>query len=227
MKHILSLLLLTISLQLSAQKPFEGTLHFQLNFLNASPEMEMAKAMLPTGFVLKLKGENSRLSTEGGMMAAMFGDVVTHAASKKTFFLNDAAKTVTLISDQEQLPSPAASDYEITEGNDPRSIMGYDCKHYVVTSKVDASIRMEFWMATALRVKLAKTSSTGLLVQSGMYGLEGLALRSVVDQLGMKMVVEATAITPEILPAALFEMPKAYKVIDRMPAMFDFGGGND
>ncbi len=227
MQRLLTLVLLSISLSLSAQKSFEGTLTFQLSFLNASPEMQMAQAVMPTGFLLKLKGENSRLSTVGGIMSTMFGDVVTHAPSKKTFFVNDAAKTVSLIGEQEQILAPAVSDFNISEGSDARTILGYACKHFVVTSKADASIRMEFWTTPELSVELARTSNTGILAQSNMYGLQGLALRSVVDQLGMKMVVEATAVTPETLPMSLFEMPEGYRVIESLPNMFDLGGSND
>lgn len=227
MKHILTLLLLTLSLSLSAQKSFEGTLTFQISFLNTSPEMEMAKAVMPTSFILKMKGDNTRLTTVGGMMSAMFGDVVAQEGGKTTFFLNDAAKTVTMVGEDQQMKDAEASDFEVKEGSDNRTILGYACKHYIVVSKVDASVTTEFWVAPELSTAVGRSSSSGMLVQSSLYGIKGLALRSLVGNPQMTMVIEASAITPEILPSSIFEMPKNYKVIESMPAMFDFGGGND
>ena len=229
MKYLLLLLLLGLSLTSFSQqqKPFEGTLVFDIAILNATADMEVIKSVMPSGITLKIKGENVRVSMQGGILAGMFGDVVTHAPSQKQFFRNDVTQTVTYIADETTLKAASAGDFELIEGTDSRTILGYACKHYIVRSEVDATTTMAFWVAPALTMVVPKTASNGPLVQSSLYGLQGLALRSEVDQMGIKMVVEVKSIQLESLPDGLFELPKNYKIIQTAPALSDFGGNDD
>ncbi len=227
MKKMLLLLLFvatTIAAQAQAKKNFEGTVQFSFEVSGGGEEMEMAKAFMPTGYFFRIKGENVRMSMQGGMMAAMMGDIVVNAGKEQTFMLNEASKSAMLMPKEENKNASSAADFVVETGADNRVIAGMACNHFLVKTKEGATIA-EYWVTKELQVKVPKSKAGGnMLTQGGAYGIEGFPLRVLMMQQGMQIVMEAKEVKAEKLESSLFEIPKGFTVSDFNPAMFQMGG---
>ncbi|MBA4303271.1 MAG: hypothetical protein C0424_03490 [Sphingobacteriaceae bacterium] len=208
-----------------SKKNFEGTILFSFEVSGGGQEMEMAKAFMPTGYVFKIKGENSRMSIQGGMMAAMMGDVVVNAAKDQVYMVNDANKSAMLMPKEEGKAADEAGKYDVQKGADKRSIAGFSCEHYVVKSK-EGELLAEYWVTDEIAIKApkGKSSASSPIGQSGSYGISGFPLRVQMSQMGMLITMEAKEVKKEKLANSLFEVPKDYTLSDFNPAMFQMGG---
>lgn len=225
-KVLLSLLLVMSVMAVGAQskKNFEGSILFSFEVSGGGEEMEMAKAFMPTGYLFRIKGENVRMTMQGGMMAAMMGDILVIAAKEQTYMINDAGKSAMLMPKEENKQADNAGKFDIQEGADPRTLSGMPCKHYIVKTK-EGELVGEYWVTDELQVKVPKSKSAGnILTQGNTYGIQGFPLRVAMNQQGMQIVMEAKELKPEKLAASLFEVPKGYTVSDFNPAMFQMGG---
>jgi len=218
-------LLLSVGSRAQSMKNFEGTILFSFEMSGGGPEIEMAKSLMPTGYVFKIKGENSRMSIQGGMMAAMMGDVVVNASKDQTYMLNDANKSAMLMPKDESKMADEASKYDVQKGADLRKIAGFDCQHYIVKTK-EGELVAEYWVTDEIGIKAAKgkASKSSPIGQGSSFGISGFPLRVQMNQMGMLVTMEAKEVKKEKLSASLFEVPKDYTISDFNPAMFQMGG---
>lgn len=218
------LLLVVLAVQAQSKKNFEGSILFSFEVSGGGEEMEMAKAFMPTGYLFRIKGENVRMTMQGGMMAAMMGDILVIAAKEQTYMINDAGKSAMLMPKEENKTPENADKFDVQEGTDPRTVSGMACKHYVVKTK-EGQLIGEYWVTDELQVKVPKSKSAGnMLTQGNAYGIKGFPMRVAMSQQGMQIVMEAKELKSEKLSASLFEVPKDYTVSDFNPAMFQMGG---
>lgn len=228
MKNIflaLAILLFTTVATAQSKKHFEGTVAFSFEVSGGGQEMEMAKAFMPTGYLFKIKGDNSRMTVQGGMMAAMMGDLVVNTAKEQVYMLNDANKSAMLMPKDEGKAITESSKYEVEAGTDKRSIAGFECNHFVVKSKEGEQIA-EYWVTDDISVKAPKGKGSGNspVGQASAYGISGFPLRVQMNQMGMLITMEAKEVKREKLASSLFEVPKGYTVSEFNPAMFQMGG---
>lgn len=225
-KMLLSLLLAFSAFTIQAQstKNFEGSIVFSFEISGGGEELEMAKAFMPTGYLFRVKGENVRMTMQGGMMSAMMGDILVIAAKEQTYMVNDASKSAMLMPKEENKQADNADKFDVEEGADARTVVGMPCKHFIVRSK-DGELIGEYWVTDAFQVKVPKSKSAGnILTQGSNFGVKGFPLRVVMNQQGMQIVMEAKEVKAEKLSSSLFEVPKGYTVSDFNPAMFQMGG---
>lgn len=227
MKNVLlAIVLLFVSTLAESQskKNFEGTVLFSFEISGGGQEMEMAKSFMPTGYLFKIKGENSRTSIQGGMMAAMMGDVIVNATSDEVYMVNDANKTAMRMPKEENKEAVDASKYDVQKGDDQRTIAGFTCEQFIVRSK-EGELLAEYWVTDAISIKTTRgKAANSPISQSNSFGISGFPLRVMMNQMGMLVTMEAKEVKKEKLPADLFEIPKGYTVSDFNPAMFQMGG---
>lgn len=227
MKKLLFFLLLavtTVASMAQSKKNFEGTIQFSFEVSGGGEEMEMAKAFMPTGYLFRIKGENVRMTMQGGMMAAMMGDIVVNAAKEQTYMINDAGKSAMMMPKDESKAAEPSDKFDVQEGKEAKTIAGMACKHYIVKTKAGELVG-EYWMTDELQVKVPKSKTAGnILTQGNNFGVKGFPLRVLMNQQGMQITMEAKELKAEKLSADLFEIPKGYTVSDFNPAMFQMGG---
>lgn len=218
------LVLLSFSLSAQSKKYFEGSIFFSFDVSGGGEELEMSKAFLPNGYKFRVKGEKIRMRMEGGMVAAMIGDIIFDGDNDQQFMLNEANKTVTLMPAEKEQEPKVPEGYRVARGNADKEIAGYQTKHYVVKNDNNLSELMEFWVTEELSFRIPKGKNTSPLGAGFGYGIKGFPLKLVMEQAGMTITMEAKRITAEKLSNQIFEIPKDYKKSDFNPAMFDFGG---
>lgn len=228
MKNILlaaTILLLSVVASAQSKKSFEGSILFSFEMSGGGQEMEMAKSLMPTGYLFRIKGENSRMSIQGGMMAAMMGDIVVNAANDQTYMLNDANKSAMLMPKEDAKGTDEAAKYDVQKGGDAKTIAGFECEHYIVKS-LEGELVAEYWVTDKISIKAAKgkASKSSPIGQGSTYGIAGFPLRVQMNQMGMLVTMEAKEVKQEKLASSLFEVPKGYTVSEFNPAMFQMGG---
>jgi hypothetical protein len=105
-------------------------------------------AMLPTAIVMKVKGDNSKTTIEGGLMDKT--DVLRNGEKDETYTINHNAKTFTLMprKDAESQNKP-----KVTKTSETATIMNYNCTKYIVetTTGDGKTVTSNYWTTTDLR----------------------------------------------------------------------------
>jgi hypothetical protein len=230
MKKILSLLLALAlfagSTMAQSKKYFEGTIQFSFDFSGGGPEMEMAKAFMPTGYTFQVKGDNVRMRMNGGM-GAMMGDMVVNGNKNKSFFLNDANKTAMTLPESKEEETPDAASFEVKKGTDERVIAGYKTQHYLITTREGEFSEMEFWVTDEIYMKPPQGKQGSPIGQASMYGIKGFPLRLVMASAGATVTMEVQSVKKEKLADSLFDIPKSYTTSVFNPAAMPMGGFDD
>ncbi|MFN3529964.1 MAG: DUF4412 domain-containing protein [Bacteroidia bacterium] len=227
MKKILCLLLtLSCSITLWGQsnKHFEGSIFFSFDVTGGGEELELSRAFLPHGYKLQVKGEKVRMRMEGGMVAAMFGDIVFDGSTNLQFMLNDANKTVTMMPAEKAQEAKIPEGIKVERGSNDKEIAGYQTQHYLVKNDNKPGELMEFWVTEALNFRAPKGNNSSPLGAGYGYGIKGFPLQLVMEQAGMTITMEAKSVKQEKLADQIFEIPNDYKKSEFNPAMFNFGG---
>lgn len=231
MRYLLSfLLLLVLSVAIAQhQKPFEGEITFKLEIQGGGEEMALARQFMPAGFLYILKGNNVLIKTLGEN-AVMTGNVVFNAKSNKAFLVQDAAKTVYLMTSP---PKAEENSEEVNQlplvraGNEPKLIAGFKCKHYIITNPQDESGQTELWVSEEIMVNMPAALGSNMPIdQKIMSVVKGFPLAMKMDGPdGLKITMMATEIEKKPVSGNLFDIPKGYEVKNYEPGNSLPGGG--
>lgn len=210
MKKILTLLALSLTVMVSAQKKItEGVI---VSKQTISTDNEQMKAQLEMMGDMKtvtyFKNDKSRAELSNPMS----GDVVTLTDSKSMLILMDnpmLGKKYMLQNIEDA--KDQVKDVEVIVGTETKTILGYKCKQYTVKLKQDAgNIEMVMYTTEDIPVKSQQTSMVGDKVK-------GFPLYVVMNmnQMGTDMVVttEVTEIKDETVADDKFDMtpPEGYE----------------
>jgi hypothetical protein len=162
-------------------------------------------AFMPKGMIIKIKGENSLVTMEGGMMA---GDILH--TKDKSVRLDRQARTYSVLPTGEN-PSQPKQQPSVTKTSETMKIMGYTCTKYVSTmTEGDRVVTNNIWATTEIKdidVKaLAKQRMKG---GQSMFSekVDGVPLRIESNTKEGNMIMEVTEIKHESLNAADFTIP--------------------
>jgi len=216
-----SLLVITallISPAAFSQKTVIGTVDYAYKFAGESAQ-QMA-GMMPEKMVIKYGKSGMALEMHGGMMSAAMGKTVVNGKTGEAFIINDAQKTVYLMS-EETIKTEAAKAEQATveKFDDTREIMGYTCQKQVQTVTVQGmTMSQVFWVAKDLKVPDYEGEAfKGMAGQGAMsFKIDGFPLLIEVDMPGMaaKLQLEVSNIKFEDIPDSTFERPEDYVVRD-------------
>lgn len=194
---------------LSAQS-FEGVIKFSMEY--KGDQVEMIKAMAPSGNTITVKGKNTKVVMEGGGMKAMIGDVISKGDEKTTYFVQADNKTVYKVK-SEELKSDKEEDAKVTKENSTATILGYKCQKYkVVTAKGTNYV----WATTDINVGDADYKG------KVMYkGIEGVAMKFEmnISEQGVSYTVTSTMVSfdKKTVSDSEFSIPSDYTVKEELP----------
>lgn len=231
-KILLSFSAICISLFSFAQ--FEGEVKYSIS-ITGDKEIEQQKAMMPTHYRMLFRNGDSKFIQEGGIMAAMMGDIITKGNEGKTYFVNHTTKIV-----NEFTPKESDNKTEIkpivTKENETVKILGYQCQKYKVVMKNDKgedAVTTYLWAAKDLKVATKGGSKKYGAGQFQYEGVEGFPLKMQVvtkaQGANMTMTMTAVNLSTTAPDAKEFEIPENYAKEEGLPAllkMAEMMGGN-
>lgn len=183
---------------------FEGTILFEISYLNLSKEM---KDMLPKEnpkTLFSIKGTKTKMEMDMmGTKMIIISDLETNTSTSYTDVMGQKVKSVIPLEDQ------TTGKVELFEG-ETKKIAGYSCKRAVFTQS--GSPDVEVFYTEDLQ------SSAFSSMQSQFAKLKGLPLEYQVHQQGMTMIYSAKEVTKQQMAENAFNPPSGdYKVAPPMP----------
>lgn len=171
---------------------------------------DMMGSMIPKGMTIKMKGGNTLVTMEGGMMAGDF----LHTADK-SYMLNREAKTYSVMPHHDENGKTSDMKPTVTKTSETTTIMGYKCTKYVVTmSEHGQTVTSNVWTTTDIKdfdLKALSRQRMGRGQSLMAEGVDGVPLRIESTLPQGKMTMEVTDIKKESLDASLFTVPSDYK----------------
>lgn len=201
-KSVIVALALMAALPSIAQKSFEGTVVFGIEYKDLPAEMAAFEAMLPDKTIMQIKGDNSRTEQSLGMGMKQ----VTIYDTKKnrgTLLLDMMGKKTAVEMTSEQLEKQKGEKakepkFEYVDG-DVKQIAGYNCKKAKVI--VEGAAGMELYYTDEL--------PTG--VNREFKGLKGFPLEYSIVSGPLTMKLTANSVKQESLDKGLFTIPAGYE----------------
>jgi len=184
--------------------------------------MKMAQSgdvssMMPKGYTAKFKDNNMVSTMDGGMMANM--EFLYIKNEDKAYLINQSSKTYSVMSSVNDNANKAGKDpdVKITKTNETTKILNYTCTKYVADVKSDKGTSMQqvFWTTKeipGIDFKSMAKQRMGNSSQRMWYAeIDGVPLKMEMKMPQGNMVMEATGIKKQSLPASDFAVPSGYK----------------
>lgn len=171
-------------------------------------------SMMPTGFTVQLKGNNSLTKMDGGMMPM---EILNLKDKNLSYRLDRNNKTYSVLAHAADGNNPAPQ-FKVTKTTETARILNYNCTKYIVDATMNGKpVQHFFWTTTEIKdidmSHLAK-QRMGKNGQSMYYeGIEGVPLKMEMQTPEARMIMEVTAIKKEPLPDNLFILPADFKEI--------------
>ncbi|MEJ1239574.1 DUF4412 domain-containing protein [Chryseolinea sp. T2] len=171
-------------------------------------------SIMPKGYTAKFKNKNMVSVMEGGMMSDM--EVLYLAGEDKVYMINRSAKTY----------SPMASnatqekkdvDVKVTKTSETTRILNYTCTKYIAEVKSEKGQTMQqiFWTTKdipGIDFKSMAKQRLGNSNQRMWYAeIDGVPLKLEMKMPQANMVMEATEIKKQSMPASDFAIPEGFK----------------
>jgi hypothetical protein len=172
-------------------------------------------SMMPTGYTIKIKDQNTLTKMEGGMMSNM--EMLYLKNKNATYQLDREKKTYKVLphmtNDTTKLP-----DVKVTKTTETTKILNYPCTKYIVETAINGiATRQFFWTTTAIK-DLDMKSFAHHRVSNGQQSffyekIEGVPLRIEIKQPQGAMIMEATEFKKQSLSASDFSLPGDFKEV--------------
>lgn len=220
MKKIYFLLIsaLVVSLSAFSQKTMIGTVDYTYQLIGDAAQQ--LAGMMPDKMVIQYGQSGIAIEMQGGMMGAAMGKTVVNGRTGEAFFINDAQKTIYLMSEETiKAEAEKADQAEVQKINETREILGYTCQKHLQTVTVqNMTMTQVFWVTTELRAPDYEGEAfKGMAGQGALsFKIDGFPMLIEVDMPGMaaKLQLEVSNIKFEEIPESTFERPADYTVRD-------------
>ena len=204
MKNLLvTFMALAIALPTIAQKSFEGTVTFGLEYKDLPAEMAAMEAMLPDESVTRIKGQKTRVEQSMGM--GMSQVVITDIKNESGTLLMDMMGQKMAVSmskeELEKMEKKGADkkpEFKYSD-SETKEIAGYKCSKATVS--MEGVGEMEIYYTKDLPAGASKQFE----------GLKGFPLEYTVDSGQFKVKMTAKSVAKEKLDKSLFEIPSDFK----------------
>jgi len=201
-KVVIAAIALLATLPVLAQKGFEGTVVYGIEYKDLPAEMAAFEAMLPDETIIKIKGDNSRTEQSLGMGMKQ----VTIFDTKKgqgTLLLDMMGKKTAVEMSSEQMDKQRGEkakelDIQYIDG-ETKKIADYDCKKAII--KGAEGIELEVYYTEALPSNASREFK----------GLKGFPLQYTIASGPMKMELVAKSVKQESIDKGLFVIPDGYE----------------
>jgi hypothetical protein len=168
--------------------------------------------MMPTGFILKVKGESTLTVLDGGVMP-----MEVLQLKDKSYRLDRTNKTYTELGagGSQQAPQHTNAPVRITKTSEKATILNYNCTKYIATiTENGKTIDQVYWTTTDIKdfdMKSLAKQRMGKGQPMLYEGIEGMPLKIEMTMPEAKMVMEVAEIKREILNLADFSIPADFK----------------
>jgi hypothetical protein len=175
------------------------------------------EGMMPSGMIMKFKGENMASIMEGGMAGGM---EVIHAKGQMPTRINRADKTYSKM--PETSGGGQAPQAKVTKTSETAKLLGYNCQKYTAeVQEHGKTITQIFWTTTEIKDMDMKMLAKQRMGQGGGQALfydqmDGVPLKMEFASPQGMLVMEATEIKREKIDDAAFVIPADYKEV-KMP----------
>ena len=225
-KHFLTLLLLSLALSTSAfaQKAFEGKIVFGIKVMGENAD-QMA-AFMPESYEYRIKGNNMLFKINGGMTAAILGEILVNGEEETTYMLkaDEQVAYKMLSSEADETESVAPN---VTKQDEVIDIMGYKCQKYQVKVTDEEGVEATQYMWCTDEIVFKRPSDTKAMGGGNLFmeGVGGFPLKIMTETMGMTMVMTAIEISPKTLSDSDFAVPSNYEIKDFDPQSLMGGMG--
>src|SRR6478736_1677372 len=179
---------------------------------------DMMSNVMPKGMIVKLKGGNSLVTMDGGMMSGDF----LHTGDKSVR-LDRANKTYSVMPSGDGKGMENQQKPTVTKTSETTKIVGYTCTKYIVTTNQHGQTQVtNMWTTTDIKdvdLKALAKQRSGRGQSMFYEGVDGVPLKIESSSKEGNMVMEVTEIKRESLNASDFAIPSDYKETQGM-----FGG---
>ena len=168
-------------------------------------------SIMPKGYTAKFKNKNMLSTMDGGMMANM--EFLYLSSEDKAYVINRSAKTYSPLSNNTQ---EKQGDVKITKTSETARILNYTCTKYIAEVKSDKGtpIQQIFWATKdipGIDFKNLAKQRMGSSSQKMWYAeIDGIPLKVEMKIPQGNMVMEATEIKKQSLPATAFAIPAGF-----------------
>lgn len=189
---------------------FEGVIRFSMEY--SGDQADMIKAQAPSANVITIKGNNSKVVSEGGIMGAMIGNIITKSDEKTTYFVNDSQKSV-YKAKSDEVKNDKGEDAVATKESGTATILGYKCQKYkVVMNGTDNYV----WATTDIKVG----EYSGKVAYKGV---DGVILKQELNMneqgMSIKIIMTCVSFDKKSVSDNEFEIPTTYKVTEGIPPL--------
>jgi hypothetical protein len=217
MKKVIQLALLLITFVTVAQSNFEGKIVSQQTMSSDDPQMQSQLALMGIMATTQyVKDSNTRTELNSPMIGKMTS--VYTAKTNEILVLMDnpmMGKTYMKSTSDEVKEKAGEQKIEVTEGKETKTILGYECKQYFMTSEANGvKTEMELFVTDKIPVVVNEKNVTYANKIKGM----PLFTKAKVNQMGMVLNVtnEVTEIVKESVSDDKFDtsIPEGYTLMD-------------
>ncbi|TNF23639.1 MAG: DUF4412 domain-containing protein [Bacteroidetes bacterium] len=203
MKNVIAVCVaMAIALPIIAQKKFEGTVTYGLEYQDLPPEMAMMEAMLPDEMTTQIKGDKTRIEQSLGMGMSQ----VTIMDTKKesgVLLMDMMGKKMAVEMSKEEAEKmnkgQKAEKPEFKYLDETKEIAGYKCKKAIASVK--GAGEMVVYYTEELPSGMSKHYE----------GLKGFPLEYTIDAGQFKLKMTAKSVKKETLGADLFAIPSDFE----------------
>ncbi len=176
-----------------------------------------ANSMMPSGMTMKLKGSNTLMTMDGGMMGGM--EILHMSDKNQSVRLDRQNKTYSVLPSGPPGggdPSKKMADIKFTKTGETTKILGYNCTKYIAEMKEgNETLKQNFWTTTEIKDIDLKALSSQHMGQGGRpmlpAGVEGVPMRIESNTAQGSMIMEVAEIKKESLSASDFTIPSDFK----------------
>ena len=195
-----------------AQKEFEGTVIYTINYIDMPPEMEQMKAMLPQNTTIHIKGNKSRME-QTQMMGSNV--IVSDMDAKIGFMEMDmGGQKIRINVAKEEFEKESNQMKNIEYFDDTKTILGYTCKRAVLK---DDSGQIE--------ITVYYTDKITNKAQKEFAGLNGFPLQYSMTQQNMTMEMVATELNEVSISEDIFAKSDGFRDMTQQELQQMMGGG--
>ena len=200
----------------TAQKTVIGTVDYKYTLVGEGAGQ--MSAMMPKKMQIKYGENGVSIEMQGGAMSEAMGKTIVNGETGEAFIVRESEKTVYLMS-EEYIKAEAENleDPVIQEFDDTKEILGYPCKKYTQTIKVQGkNMTQVLWITKELAAPDYESDEFMGLASQGTvnFDIDGFPMLIEVDMMGapMKLQLEVSNIKFEKIPSSTFERPADYTV---------------
>lgn len=168
-------------------------------------------SLVPTGMILKVKDGNTLTKMEGGPGAGM--ETLTLKAKKESYLINRESKTYTPLSHATEKPERAPQ-VTVKKTTETQKILSYTCTKVLVTVTENGQTHNQiFWTTNQIKgldSKSLEDYNIGKTEAAYYKELDGFPLKMEMTTPQGTMVMEATEVKRQSLPAAEFQIPTGF-----------------